>query len=270
MTRKTFKMTLLAFALATNLFFSPCHFLKAVYAEGVTIDFQSLINLLSVELPPNTAIPPIYPTSPESSGPALPSAFVDKNSNTNPNPLNLLNLPEPTDELFRPQNFGPLIGDELLLPGAEYYTVTVCLIYNEVAASGCSETNTHEQAAEKLASFILNKSLRGVMDRPFRMILPSSMPEENQVQMLREIETRAICIIESAILEELERLGKHLPGKKEEGIRQKQTLTQKMNIARQSADNGTNWTHNRKKERSLHYFNVQKSYGQLNTILVSQ
>ncbi|MDI6741218.1 MAG: hypothetical protein QMD11_00625 [Smithella sp.] len=260
-------MTLLAFTLSAYLFFSPCHFLKAAFAEGVTINFQNLLNILSVELPPNTTIPSISPTSPESSG-ALPSAFDNKNLSTNPNPINLLNIPDPTDELFRPLNFGPLIGDELLLPEAEYYTITVCPMYNEVAAPGCSETNTPEQAAEKLASFILNKSLKSVIDRPFRIILPSSTPDETQIRMLREIETRSVSIIESAMLEELKRSGKHLP-ETEEGSRQKETLTNNMNIARQSADNGTNWTLNLQKERSIHHFNVPKSYRQLSTLLVS-
>jgi hypothetical protein len=269
MTSKTLKINLLTFALATNLFFSPCYVLKAAFAEGVTIDFQNLLNLLSVELPPNTNIPSISPTSPESSGPILPSAFDNKNLSANPNPINLLNIPDPTDELFRPLNFGPLIGDEPLLPEAEHYTITVCLIYNEVTASGCSETNTPEQAAEKLASFILNKSLKmkSVIDRPFRIILPSSTPEEMQIRMLSEIETRAISIIESAMLEELTRSG-HL-SKTEEGSLQKQTLTQNMNTARQGADKGTNWTLKQQKERSIHHFNVPKSYRQLSTILVS-
>jgi hypothetical protein len=255
MTRKTFKITLLTFALATNLFFSPCYVLKSALAEGVTIDFQNLLNLLSVELPPNTNIPSISPTSPESAGPAQLSAF-DKNLRTNANPVNMLNIPEPTDELFRPLNFGPLIGDEPLLPEAEPYTVTVCLIYNEIPAAGCSETSTPEQAAEKLASFILNKSLRDVIDRPFRIVMPSSMPSDQQIQLLCKIETEAIGLIEAKL--------------SKEGREQKPFITEEAEKARKDAESGIHWSHNWQEDKASHQFHAQKAFGQLNSTAISE
>jgi len=223
-----------------------------------------------LELPPNTVIPSIPPASPEPSEPLLPDSILDKYSGTNPNQGAFLNTPEPTDQLFRRLNFKPLTDDEPLMPCAEYYAVTICLTFNEITPDGCIETETTPtQTAEKLASFILNKSLKSVINRPFRIVFPTSMPEKNQLQVLHEIETKAISIIEKVSLQEMTRWSNHLSLTEEKRL-QEQFLSQYLDIARQQADRGMNWTHILKRDKSIYNYNMPKIYANFKEILTHE
>jgi len=166
------------------------------------------------------------------------------------------NTPEHITELLHPINFNPLSGDEPLLPQAEPYAVTVCISYNDMTASGCADKKTPSQASEKLAAMVLNKYLKGSAVRPFRVVMPASVPSPQQTQLLRQIETEAIAIIETRMLKE--------------GNQQKQNIIiEDVKIARQEAQNGVNWSHNLTNDKSSHDFHTGKAFSQLNNILIS-
>ena len=171
-------------------------------------------------------------------------------------PISSYNTPEHTTELIHPINFNPLSGDEPLLPLAEPYAVTVCISYNYMTASGCADKKTPSQASEKLAAMVLNKYFKGTSVRPFRVVMPSLVPSPQQTQLLRQIETEAIAIIETRILKE--------------GSQQKQNIiVEEAKIARQEAQSGANWSHNMRDDQSSHDFHTGKAFSQLNNILIS-
>ena len=138
---------------------------------------------------------------------------------------------------------------------AEPYVVTVCISYNDITATGCDDKKTPSQASEKLAAMILNKYLKGVEVRPFRVVMPSSVPSDQQIQLLRQIETEAISIIEARMLKE--------------GSQQKQNIIEDTKIARQKAQSGVNWSHNLKDDKSSHDFHTGKAFSQINNISIS-
>jgi hypothetical protein len=163
------------------------------------------------------------------------------------------NTPEHTIELVNPVNLNPLSGDEPLLPMAEPYAVTVCLAYNNMAVSGCADKITSSQASEKLAAMMLNKYLNGVEVRPFRVVMPALVPSDQQIQLLRQIETEAIVIMETGMLKE--------------GNQQKQNIIiASAKIARQEAKSGANWSHSFKNDRSSHDFHIAKVFQQFSNI----
>ena len=182
---------------------------------------------------------------------------------------NILQTPEPTEELIRPVTFKPLSEDEPLLPMAEPYPVTVCLSYNDMAVSGCPDKKTPSQASEKLAAMILNKYLKGIELRPFRVVMTSSVSSAQQIQLLCKIETEAIAVIEARMLEALKK-SKMFLSETEEGRQQKQNIIiEDSKRARLEAENGINWSHNLRNDRSIHDFHTGKAFSKLNNIAIS-
>ncbi len=262
------------------------------YSAGVSINFSSLSvsgantsaqtwgNNDSVVQSSNTA-----PTSQNTQTSSVPNNTATQNVNQNSNvsvtsasstsssisssqQLQQQSSNNTTDNLFKTieqdqtvkltniPNFNPLPEKESLLPSAEPYAVTVCLSYNDVSISGCADKKTPLEASEKLAAMILNKYLKGGEIRPFKVVMPSSMPPDQQIQLLRQIETDAIAIIEAGILKE--------------GNPQKQNIIiDDVKIARQEAQSGINWSHNLKDDKSTHDFHIGKAFSQLNKILIS-
>jgi hypothetical protein len=222
--------------------------------------FNSFINTL---LQGSTTV-----SSPTSS----PASTIPSTSNPLQKPASLSNIlqtPEPTEELIRPVTFNPLSEDEPLLPMAEPYPVTVCLSYNDIAVSGCPDKKTSSQASEKLAAMILNKYLKGIEIRPFRVVMTSSVSSAQQIQLLCKIETEAIVIIEARMMEALKK-SKMFLSETEEGRQQKQNIIiEDSKRARLEAANGINWSHNLRNDRSIHDFHTGKAFTKLNNILIS-
>lgn len=195
-------------------------------------------------------------SSPTSTQTTLSTSTSQKYTPITQAPISSYNTPEHITELIHPINFNPLSGDELLLPLAEPYAVTVCISYNDMTASGCADKKTPAQASEKLAAMVLNKYFKGIAVRPFRVVMPSSVPSAQQTQLLRQIETEAIAIIETKMLKE--------------GSQQKQNIIiEDVKIARQEAQSGINWSHNMRDDKSSHDFHTGKAFTQLNNILIS-
>ncbi|MFA5322085.1 MAG: hypothetical protein WC373_05370 [Smithella sp.] len=263
---------LLSVLLAACLFFTQGT-VAVVYSEGVTISYGGFtLTAHGADVGTQTA-----PTVPSSSGiqdsissvtsaitsaasiPATSSATTSLSTSqkytTTPPSLTSYNTPEHTTELLLPVKINPLSGDEPLLPLAEPYAVTVCLSYNDMAASCCADKKSPEQASEKLAAMILKKYLKGMEIRPFRVVMPSSMPSDEQTKLLRQIETGAITIIETRILKE--------------GSQQRQNIIiEDAKIARQEAQSGANWSHNLKNDRSTHNFHAGEAFSHLNNISI--
>jgi hypothetical protein len=159
-------------------------------------------------------------------------------------------------------NFNPLSEDEPLLPMAESYTVTVCVPYDNIALSDCRDKKTPLQASEILAAIILNKYLKGIEVRPFRVVLPSAAPLVYQTQLLRKIETEAIAIIEAKILEDLKKSKIFLSESEEGRLQRLNIMTENAKRAIQEADSGANWSHNIKNDRTSHDFQTAKAFKQ--------
>jgi hypothetical protein len=228
------------------------------YAEGTSLNFGNLINLLPVELPPNVKIPDITPNSPGNTpSSTLPDTSQYHNQYTPTQDLTNINTTyKSTDELLRPVLFSPLTEDEPLLPMAEHYVCKMCIKYNGITAVGCADNATPEQASEKLAAIILNKSLKGEKTRPFKIVMPSSMPSDQQIQLLCKIETGAIGLIEAKLLKE--------------GRKEKPFITEEAEKARKDAESGIHWSHNWQDDKASHQFHAGKAFGQLNNTAISE
>jgi hypothetical protein len=174
------------------------------------------------------------------------SSYQKYNSTAGQSPYNPINPTELTKELIRPATFSPL-SDEPLLPNAETYIVTVCL-------SGCSDkVTTTEQASEKLAGILLNRYFNGTESRPFRVVMPSSMPMDQQKQLLHQIEIQAIAIVESRIF-------------KADGT----FIKEYDKNAREEAERGVNWSHTSKDDKSSNDFYTKKAFNKLNNIAIQE
>lgn len=268
-----------------------------VYSSGVTIFYSSTtIGNTSNQTPVNQtpgSIPGNTGTSTTTTTPGTQniSSFSTTSSVTSPSSnsssmsssLQVQQQPNTTDTLFQTleqsetsklvhtPNFNPLSEEEPLLPSAKSYKLTVCVSYNNIIASGCRDKKTPSRASEILAAMILNKYLKGVEVRPFRVILPSAAPLTEQTQLLRKIETEAIAIIEAKMLEELKK-SKIFLSESEEG-RQKRLniITQDAKQALQEADSGANWSHNIKNDRTSHDFQSAKAFKQfINNMSVAE
>jgi len=256
----------------------PCFFfvqgvLSIVYSEGgggVPSNFQNYINTLTGILKnPSLAQDLNSPSSTSTTSALTNSTSIYQNANQTP--FSSYDTPEHTIELIVPMNFNSLTGNESLLPMAESYTVTVCISYNNIAMSECHDVKTPLQASQMLAEMMLNKYLKGIEIRPFRIVLPSAAPLTEQTQLLRKIETEAIAIIEAKMLEELKK-SKIFLSESEEG-RQKRLniITQDAKQALQEADSGANWSHNIKNDRTSHDFQSAKAFKQfINNMSVAE
>jgi hypothetical protein len=283
---KNLSRTLLTVLLAACLFLVHGG-IAVVYSEGVSINFSGVQGgQLSIQSwgGSGTQTAPTPPTIPSSTGiqnslssvtsaitsavsvPATSSAATSLSTLTTSTSqkyapltqtsISSYNTPEHITEIIHPINFNPLSGDEPLLPQAEPFAVTICLSYNDMTASGCVDKKSPSQASEKLAAIVLNKYFKGTAVRPFRVVVPASMPSPQQTQLLRQIETEAIAIIETRILKE--------------GSQQKQNIIiEDVKIARQEAQSGVNWSHNMRDDQSSHDFHTGKAFSQLNNILIS-
>jgi hypothetical protein len=240
---------------------------------GVPPNFQNYINTLTGLLKNPSLAQDLTSPSSTSTTSALTNSTSTYQNNTSANqiPFSSYDTPEHTIELIVPMNFNSLTGNEPLLPMAESYTVTVCLSYNNIAVSDCRDKKTPLQASQMLAAMILNKYLKGVEIRPFRVVLPSAAPLTEQNQLLRKIEIEAVAIIEAKMLEDLKK-SKIFLSESEEG-RQKRLniIAQDAKRALQEADNGANWSHNIKNDRTSHDFQTAKAFKQfINNLSVAE
>jgi hypothetical protein len=161
-------------------------------------------------------------------------------------------------------NFNPLSEEEPLLPTAASYRVTVCVSYHDIVASSCRNKRTSSQASEILAAMILNKYLKGVNVRPFRVVLPSAVPSFKQTLLLRKIEKEAIAIIEAGMMEDLKK-SKTFLSESEEGRQERLNIViGDAKLALQDADNGVNWSHKIIDDKTNHDFQSEKAFRQFN------
>lgn len=251
------------------------------YGQGVTIDFSNF-NLGNIQVDTmswgttNNNNPSTQPTTPTLLIPTTVNTTTTTNSipTTNSNTSNLTNFTPSyqkfnspsgqspissidthklTKELtYQPVTFGSLPENEPLLPNAEHYIVTVCLSFNNMFASGCSDKATPAQASEKLAEILLNKYFKGNESRPFRIILPSMMPDQ-QKQLLHQIEIQAMTLVETGIF-------------KSNGT----FIKEYDKVAREEAERGVNWSHTSKDDKSIHDFYTKKAFTKLNNIAIQE
>lgn len=102
-----------------------------------------------------------------------------------------------TKELIQPITFGSLPENESLLPDAESFGTTVCLSDSPIVPPACSDLTPLEEAAHKLAATFLNAQAKKARSRPFRIVMPATMPMERQKAWVNQIESQAITLIES-------------------------------------------------------------------------
>jgi hypothetical protein len=133
-----------------------------------------------------------------------------------------------------------------------------------MTAAGCADKKTPAQASEKLTSMMLNKYFKGIAIRPFRVVMPASVPSDQQIQLLHQIETEAIVLIETTLLGNLKN-SKRFALETDAGKKQmKNIIIQDAQRAREEADKGTNWLHNSKDDRTSHNFQTAKAFRQFN------
>lgn len=181
------------------------------------------------------------------------SAYQKNNNSAGPSLYNPIDPTELTKELTRPVTFSPLSENESLLPNAESYIVTVCLAYNNVFVSGCSSTVTPEQASEKLSEILLNRYFNGTESRPFRVVMPSTMPTDQQTRLLNEIELKAGSIVAFRIF-------------KADGT----SINEYDKIAKEEAKTGVNWSHTSNDDKSIHDFYTKKVLTKISKIALQE
>jgi hypothetical protein len=120
-------------------------------------------------------------------------------------------------------------------------------------ASCCADKASSTQASEKLAEIILGKYFKGTESRPFRVIMPSTMPMDQQKQFLHQIEIQAMTYVETRIF-------------KSNGI----FIKEYDKIAREEAISGVNWSHIAKDDKSIHDFHTKKAFTRLNNIAIQE
>lgn len=182
------------------------------------------------------------------------SAYQKNNNSAGPSLYNPIDPTELTKELTRTATFSPLSENEYLLPNAESYIVTVCLAYNNnVFVSGCSSTATPEQASEKLSEILINRYFNGTESRPFRVVMPSTMPTDQQTRLLHEIELKAGSIVASRIF-------------KADGT----SIKEYDKIAKEEAKTRVNWSHTSKDDKSIHDFYTKKVFTKISKIALQE
>jgi len=232
------------------------------FGDGVTVNFQ------------NSSLPAMnnlssFPSSEASSAQvaafinALRSALTEASSNLSgadanenrlaspaqkynafmgPSPIELFDTDEQiTKGLILPAVFSALPENESLLPDAEPYSVTICLSFNDLPMPACSGTTT-EEAARKLAENLLDAHFKRTARRPFRIMMPAAMPMDQQKQLLYQIESQAIALIEARAFPDEEKL---------------QTYDA---IARQEAQTGTNWSKTLKENTFLYHYHPREGF----------
>jgi hypothetical protein len=237
-----------------------------VYGQGVSIDFSSLTLSPSGSMIIYSHDIPSQPTQPTTTTPSTPISTNNSTTGSTTSSYQKLNNPiagqlgyNPTDpteltkDLIRPATFSPLSEKEPLLPDAEPYIVTVCLPFNNMSVSWCPDKVTPEQASEKLAGILLSRYFNGSEARPFRVVMPSTMPMDQQKQWLRQIEIQASAIAESRIF-------------KADGT----FIKEYDKIAREEAERGVNWSHTSKDDKSIHDFYTKKVFTKLNNIAIQE
>ena len=276
------KRNLQTIAMAALLFFVQGSAIVA-YGSGVSINFSSIPGM--IQTPETTGTPigtiPSNTTSGMQSNKTLaadlnsePRPYVEvtnipsaTTSNQNLNAPsssascpNCYNTSEHTAELLVPSSFGTLPESESMLPAAEAYSVTVCLSYNGKAAPDCREKYTPSQTGEKLAAVMFNKYAKSAVVRPFKVVMPSFMSSDQQVQTLRQVEKKAIDIIESIML-------------KNSGREKQDVFAEEIRLARQEAESGTNWSQNQTEDRLTYVYNNSYHVGQaldiINNMIIS-
>ena len=244
-----------------------------VYSGGTEIvmpdGFSDYITAIFTALLDYRSLPDLPPSSPQNMLDL--SASIDQKYYTPPAQAttSFYNTPEHKTELFIPYRLSPLSKDEPLLPGARPYAIMICLLYDDATAPGCADKKTVREASELLADVILNKYFKGTDIRPFRVVMPQAVTSEEQIRLLRQIETDAISIIESGMLNDLKSLTIFSSETEEGRAQKKNIIIEDAKTARQEAEKGVNWSHNSKEDRSVHTFHEGKAFVQLNQILIS-
>lgn len=226
--RDILSLKIICFILISAVCYFSCP-LKNARANSV-IDFQTLINFLPV--PADTNLPYVPPVSIETSesAPAFSVPYSDYDHKKNP--VTFINIPEPTDELFHSVLFNPLLEGEPILTFAEDFSMTFCISYKNVMAMNCSHENNFSDAVESLAENMIN-NFRTNVKRPFKIILPATMPTSDQLHLLREIEKGALIIVNTKLPSDL--------------------LNQKGKLL----EGSPGWIHIWSTEKSIHYFNFK-------------
>jgi hypothetical protein len=184
--------------------------------------------------------------------------------------LTSYNPREHTMEFLAPVKFSPISEKESLLPVAEQYAVTICISYNNIKVSNCSDIKTPLEASQKIASMVLNKHFKGTEIRPLKIVMSLLMPQDEQTQLLYQIETDAIKMIEAYILEELKSSNEYAGDTPETKQQKHNFIMNRTQIAVQEAQSGNDWSHNSKEDRTIHTFLTQKVFKQFeNTILTA-
>jgi len=243
----------------------------AAYAEGgAPANFQNYINTINGLLSGKISLTDLSSQAASSTSSASSTTFsltssLTTSSSTSSQNYTILpqtscpscyNASEHTAELLLPVSFSSLPEKESLLPAAESYSVIVCLSYNDTAAPDCREKSTPFQAGEKLASVIIKKYAGSAAVRPFRVVMPSSMPSDRQIQVLRQIETGAIDIIESVMLKNSNKENRNM-------------FAEEIRMARQEAESGANWSPGLKNDKSTYSFHIGKALVSVNKIIIS-
>lgn len=234
----------------------------AVHAGGATANFQNYLNTLSAVLSNKVSLTDIANSAASQNS----AASTSSATNTYPNYVSptqascpsCYNTPEHTGEFFLPVNLSSLPENESLLPAAESYSVTVCLPYNNMTVPGCGEKDNVYEASEKLAVTILSKYSKANKGetRPFKVVMPSSMPPDQQSQALRQIEKEVINIIASGMIMVGDR-----------GMLN--AFDEEMKKATRDAENGVNWSKSIKEDRSTYSFHIGEALDKLNRIIIS-
>ncbi|PKN38221.1 MAG: hypothetical protein CVU62_05015 [Deltaproteobacteria bacterium HGW-Deltaproteobacteria-2] len=254
--------------------------IAVAYGTGVTIDFSnfSLGNIqwgatnnnpssqpTQPTPPPPLLIPTTVNTTTSSSTPItnsnisnltnFTSSYQKFNSPSGQSPISSIDTHKLTKELTQsvPVTFGSLPENEPLLPSPESYIVTVCLSFNNMPASGCSDKATSTQASEKLAEIILDKYFKGTESRPFRVVMSSTMTMAQQKELLHQIEIQAMTLVETGIF-------------KSNGT----FIKEYDKVAREEAERGVNWSHTSKDNKSIHDFYTKKAFTRLNNIAIQE
>lgn len=241
---------------------------EVITTMTVSSEFQNYLNTILGIFTNNN-----LPTVPESASTNTSTDFeyIIKKYSTSSNQslTSFYNTPEHKTELVIPYKLSPLSPDEPLLPMAEPYAVTICLSYNDATAPGCTNKKTTSQASELLAASILKKYLKGAEIRPFRVVMPQAVPEDLQIQFLRQIETDAISIIETVMLESLKNSKTVSPETEEGRLHQQNNITEDIKIARQEVQQGINWLHSSRDDKTVYTFREGKAFAKLNNIVLS-
>jgi hypothetical protein len=150
---------------------------------------------------------------------------------------------------------------------AQAYAVAVCLSGYEPTPD-CRD-KTPLQASKKMATVILEQYFKGVEHGVFRVVMPSLLPQVEQIQLLRKIEYATIAIVEARMLEDVRNLKAFSWETPAERQQKQGVIMEDATNARREASNGSNWSHNWDNDKPSHDFHTGEAYRQLKSISIS-